>query len=190
MATFKIVVDLTWAGTGGPGVNVFHMRAEEGDPFTASVQDGVDALQAMYAGLANNLPSSMVCSVGSEVIEDPYGSPKYKEVTGWSVTGSGGANYLPLATAIVIGWRSESATRSGRGRTFIGPLSTNVLEANGSLNTDAVNDFRLAGTNLVNISKGWTQAAFGVYSPTDGVLRDFESSAVQDRFAVLRSRRD
>lgn len=190
MATFKIDVNLSWAGTGSPGVNVFHMRADTTDPFTAQVQDAVDALQAMYAGLANNLPNSMKVSIGDEVVKDPYGSPEYEPVTGWEVTGTGGPDYLPMATCVVIGWRTASATRSGRGRTFIGPLAPAVLGADGTPNVDAMNDFRLAGTNLVNTSTGWTQAAMGIYSPTDSVLRDITSSSVQDRFAVLRSRRD
>lgn len=190
MATWRLPVFLTWAGTGSPGVNVFHFRGDDGDPLSGDVQEASEALQAMYAGLANNLPNSMVVSMDGDVIKDPYGSPEYGSVTPWSVTGTGGPDFLPTATAIVIGWRTTAATRSGRGRTFIGPLAPGVLQADGTPNTDALNDFRLAGTNLVNTSQGYVNSAFGVYSPTDNVIRDFQGSSVRDTFAVLRSRRD
>lgn len=189
MATYKASVGLSWTGAGSPGVNVWHFRCDD-QPLSTSVQEVVDALEAFYTAVKGSLAAGVTVTMPEEVIEDPYGSPTYKAVDGWSVTGSGATGYAPLASAIVIGWRTTSATRSGRGRTFLSPLAGYCVDADGTPKSDVLAQVRGAAQTLVDTSDGWNQAAIGVYSLKQNLLRDIKSSAVRDTFAVLRSRRD
>lgn len=190
MATFRATVNLSWAGQGSPGVNIWHFRSDDFVPGDESVQDYVTQLQTYYTAIKGIYAPGTVISMGSDVIADPFGTPTYEGVTGWSVTGTGTVGYAPLASAIVVGWRTTSATRSGRGRTFLSPLAGYCVDADGSPKPDVMSQVRNASTALVNWSKAAGGGAFGVYSSADGVIRDFQSSAVRDTFAVLRSRRD
>lgn len=189
MSTYRYQVGLAWAGSGSPGVNTFHFR-QDGDVLETPLQSVIDTIKAFYQGITTILPTGMTITGPAEVIKDPYGAPEYAAVTGWSVTGNGGATYMPLASAMTVTWRTTSATRSGRGRTFIGPLSTQCLDADGTPKAAQRTLLLNAATTFLNESESWAAASMGVYSPTDGVLRDWVSCNVRDTFAVLRSRRD
>lgn len=189
MATFRAVVDLSWSGMGSPGVNVWHFR-QDGEPLNTSVQEVIDALQTFYTSCLGLYSNDAVISMPNEVIKDPYGSPEYEAVEGWSTTGQGGGAKAPAATALTVTWRTTSATRSGRGRTFLSPITAAAVEGDGTVLGTQLNAVRNAADTLVSTSKDWNQAALGVYSQADGLFRDFQSANVRDTFAVLRSRRD
>lgn len=191
MPTFKYPVALAWTGSGSPGVNVWHFRSEDNaDPLETDVQEIIDGIETFYTAVKGVFPADLVVTGPDEAIKDPYGAPEYREVDGFTVQGTGTQGYAPLASAIVAGWRTTSATRSGRGRTFLGPLALYCVDADGTPKSDVLAIVRNAAAALVATSRDWTQGSLGVYSQTDGVLRDFQSSAVRDTFAVLRSRRD
>lgn len=189
MPTYRADIGLTWPGNGSPGVNTFHFRCDDGFGQT-DVQEVIDGLSTFYETARNIIHSSVQITCPNEIVEDPYGSPKFYAVTGWSKPGTGQGSLLPPATQIVVGWRTESATRSGRGRTFLGPLSSDVLEADGSPVGAKLGFAQGAADALVAASKDWTYASLGVYSQTQGLLRDWQGARVRDVFAVLRSRRD
>jgi hypothetical protein len=90
----------------------------------------------------------------------------------------------------VVGWRTASATRAGRGRTFLGPIGSGALDSDGTIKSDTLDAVRTAAQDLVADSLGFGNGALVVYSPTHDIARDFTASAVRDQFAVLRSRRD
>jgi hypothetical protein len=188
MPTGRINIQLTFPHGSSPGLNTFHFRFDD-DPL-GNVQAVVDALEDFYTPMRPFFGQSTTISCSPEAISDPYGDPSYVAVTPWSMNGSGSGNYLPPATQLVVGWRTTNATRSGRGRTFLGPLTEGALDSNGSVLPAALTASRGAATTLVNASAGANGWAIGVYSRTDGLLRDIVSSSVRDQFAVLRSRRD
>lgn len=191
MPTYRYPVKITWAGTGSPGVNVWHLRTVSDGPLNNDLEQIVDAIKDFYTAIASiYMPSTTIAGPG-EAIKDPEGSPEYEQVTPWSVAGlSSGSGYLPMASQLCVSWRTTSATRSGRGRTFLGPLSLSGVQADGTPTAGLISTVQTAATNLVNFSNGFDNGAVGVYSQTQNVLRDIVSSNVRDTFAVLRSRRD
>lgn len=186
MTTFKVPVRITHLGGGGDAFNVFHMRvtdeADFGDAM-AALDDFYDACSVLYA-------STTSITVGDGIIRDPYGSPTYVTYDPTIVTGTGGSSLSPTLLAIVVSWRTVAATRSGRGRTFMGPLQTDIQEADGSVDGGTLVVLRAAAAALVAASTGANGWAFGVYSFKDAVLRDFVGYTSRDRFSYLSSRRD
>ena len=186
--TYRVNVNIQYPQTGGPGLNTWHFRHED---IAALDLDGVlGVLQNFYIGIRSFYDGATTISCPDEIIEDPYGSPTYQSVTGWSVLGNGTGLNMPPSDQVVVTWRTASATRSGRGRTFIGPLVSGLLEDNGTIQAGSLQLIRDAAAALVSESLTDGNWAFGVYSRTDSLLRDFTASNVRDRFAVLRSRRD
>jgi hypothetical protein len=187
MATYRLQVQIDYPGVGGPGLNTWHARVDEP---AASIDNVSDALHTFYSAVAGVFVAGATCTLQREAIKDPYGSPQYAPVDDWVVTGTAGGKMLPPATALVVGWRTLSATRSGHGRTFLGPCGSDFSDDNGTPRDAFLGGYRDAAAALVSASlsdNGW---ALGVFSRKDGTLRDFSSSQIKDRFAVLRSRRD
>lgn len=193
MAIWRIPIRITSAFIGGTGANVWHCRSDAGATEEASIEEAVNwveafytAIATVYEGGAQILFDGVVTQVG---VEDPTA---IDTITPFTVVASGAGGPLPPANCIVVGWKTALATRSGRGRTFLGPLKTNTNEANGTPAAATLTTVRNAATALVASSMAETAppSALGVWSPTDQVFRDFTGSAVRDKFAVLRSRRD
>lgn len=187
MPTVQYNVGLEWSNApGGPGVNTWHIRY---DSVVGDLESALSALATFYDSIRGVLPTGVRYRFTDHAVT-VGDSPTYVPVSNAATnTGSGGATYLPMATAMCVSWKTTAATRSGRGRTFIGPLSNLATEANGTPAPEAITLLQNAATALVNASlvdNGW---GFGVYSRKDGVLRDFTRATVRDVFAVLRSRR-
>jgi hypothetical protein len=211
MAILRIPVNITWSGSGSPGVNVFHGRVN--DPINLTDAQGlVDAIRAFYVSLSSMTGmgsgglhgGSAIATLGDVVDVE---SREMANVTMSPVTLAGGAGMAPAPVMAVVGWRTSSATRRGRGRTFIGPLNPGAVSTDGTLADSAVTGLRTAAQALVDASEGLTSAALGIYglqSPAPDnidpgseayrdlprVLRDITGVRVRDSCAVLRSRRD
>lgn len=191
MALYRYIVDLAWAGSGSPGVNVWHMRTSEPEFILQDVQVLVDALQTFYQGMAQFIPASASMTGRSDIVKDFDAAPTFEDVDGWSVSGgSSNPGYAPLSSAIVVGWKTNSATRAGRGRTFISPLSAGTIDTNGTPTAGTISSMETIAASLVTTSKGSPNGALGVWSASTNTFRDFVASNVRDQFAVLRSRRD
>lgn len=108
----------------------------------------------------------------------------------WTASLTGAGNPLPPSQCICVNWRGESGDRSRRGRTFLGPLTIDCLESNGTVHPSPLTQVRDAATALVAASEGFNDGAVVIYSRQENVSRDIVASAVSDQFAVLRSRRD
>lgn len=187
MTIFKIPVKLAYTQGGSPGVNVWHARIvnEETD-----LENALDALAAFYNAVKVNMRNSTQITIGSGMIRDPYGNPTYVDDDVTVLTGGGSSASLSPLLAYCINWKTASASRSGRGRTFIGPLTIDNNEVDGTPAAAPLNAVRTAATNLVATSQGIGGWSFGVYSQKQGILRDFTGSSVADKFAYLSSRRD
>lgn len=191
MPTIRIPVDLTWSGiSGSPGVNVWHARTGgTGEPGDA-VGEIVTALEDFYTTIAEAFHSSVVISFAGEVqgVGDDAGDSFVAPT--WSVPGTGGGNPLPPANALLCSWRTGSGGRSGRGRTFLSPLSIGLNQNNGTPTEDARALVQGAIDDLVAFNEGENNGALGIYSRVDNVIRDITSGECPNYFAVLRSRRD
>lgn len=191
MSIYRVPVEIDYDGTGGPGVNVWHLSA------TGLVQneelnlaEALDALEAFYTKLVSFYYGQTRIKIGQGIIKDPLGAPEYVPDDLRTVSGTSGAQG-PNLVQIVVGWRTASATRSGRGRTFIGPLAGAANDAaTGGPTAGIVTAVQTAATELVEDSASANGWAIGVLSTKTGVFRETTGASVKNRFGVLRSRRD
>lgn len=189
MPIYRVPVRLEFVGGGGPGYNVFHVRTVSNarDELTSAL----DALEAFYTSLRPYYVSSTRIHIGEAMIRDPLGSPEYVNDDSRVVSGTGAAGMEVHLLSIVCSWRTSSATKSGKGRTFLGPFGANVADNNdGTPTTAALNAIRAAAQQLVDSSTGLNDWAIGVLSQKQGLLRDITGVTVNDRWSYLSSRRD
>ena len=188
MPTYQYTVDLEWDGPGSPGVSVWHGRAE--GLIGSDFQGVVDAIRDFWGTIlaGSDFASGFSAAGRSEAIN--VANQEIITVTPWLREGTN--HGLPYAGPVecCLTLLTSSATRSGRGRKFLGPLTENAMSADGTPTTAVLTKFRDAGTALVADSVGLTQSAVGVYSRTQGLFRDLTNTRVRDYFATLRSRRD
>lgn len=193
MPTYRATVLCRFSAGGGAGTNTWHFRTDnpigiEDEPSTI-----MGWVEDFYTGVAGLVPSTYTWSWDGQVTEVNTLEPAFTAPrTGWSVAGTlSNAFYAGAASMACVTWRTALASRSGRGRTFLGPIAQGAIEGNGSLTPAALAAVRAAGSALVsqsNTNDG--VGALGVFSPTDAVIRDMVGATVTDQVAVLRSRRD
>lgn len=191
MPTFRTVVNSTGPLIGGTGVNTFTFRVNEDSPLTdVSLNVASQALLDFYTGLQGLGATGTVFTHDGvwQQILDP--APVILDVPGWSVAMDNSGTGLPPATAMCVTWRTPLATRRGRGRTFISPLSSGAMQSNGTPTEAARTKLQTAAANLYDGFGEPGDGAFCVFSPTDNVVRDITGSSVSNLLAVLRSRRD
>lgn len=178
-------------GVGGPGYNIWHREAPTFPLDNAWETATVAALTRFYTALVPALVTGTTITIERDAIR--LDTREYVDLGAEViVTVPGGEpNKAPLATAIVIGWRTASATRSGRGRTFVGPVGQRAVQSDGTPTATALTACNAAAEAILDpefdpVGDG----SFGVYSRTTGQFRPFTGHRVRDTFAVLRSRRD
>lgn len=196
---YRVIVELTGFG-GQPGFNVLHLG---GDTTNTSSQTGAAAAHGHVAGLYSALkadyPSTLTYTVRGDVTahnhQDGFGIALYS-VTPVTAVGTGGGNSLPLATCLVIGWRTDTFNRHGRGRTFVGPLENAGTDANGSPMASRITRFQTAADSyLATGSETYNDPSPCIWqrpsSPgaSDGQIHFIQTARIRDTYAVLRGRR-
>jgi hypothetical protein len=203
MTIFRCPINITFPGAGSPGANIWHFRTigaigaaenSQAAAMTLLIKNFYFALSALY-------PTGTTISIGTvtEVGTAREITPGMTTVTG------GGTGSAMQALAAVVTWKTTIAARRGRGRTFVGPLSTGVVQSDGTITDANLSTIRSAATSLVSASLADGNGAIGVYGYKDAKLpgkanlrnpadeklfRDVTGSQVRDLFGVLRSRRD
>lgn len=187
MATWRTQVRHDGTYVGGPGYNVFHFRdGDSGDPL-ADLERASAALLAMYTAASVCFPAASTFVHEGEWLN--IADSTVLATDGWERAGAGGGEYLPSQTCLVIGWQTSVRTRSGRGRTFMGPVSDVTMEGNGTPSEAQRAAMQAAGQLLVTELDGLEGGSFGVYSPTEGVIRDITTARVRNVYAHLTTRR-
>lgn len=188
MSSWRVVVEMTSPHLGGVGTNTWHFRSL--DDQDSAIQSYIDRLEEFYASLDGLYAASTTISCTGEVRTILDDEPQVKDVTGWTAAVDGGGNPLPPSNCIVATLRTSVPTRSGRGRVFLGPMGISTLQDNGTPR-EASRDLVVSAFDTFIIGTDFPEpGAFGVYSPTGGVIRDIVRVSVPNEYAVLRSRRD
>lgn len=188
MPIIRVPVTITSPVPGGPFMNVWHVRTIESA--NVDLPQALSALEAFYNSLKTFYPSSTVIKLGEGMVSDPLGSPEYvdddpRTVNVGTTTQGSPATLL----SVVCSWRTTSATRSGRGRTFIGPINPSQTDTDGTPKGTMVTTINSAANTLVSASTGPGGWSIGVLSVKQRLLRDITGVSVQDRWAYLSSRR-
>ena len=191
MAIYRVVVGITWNGEGSPGVNVWHYRTES-VLSEEDLEDGLDTLRTFYDSIKTIYPNGVQLTLPVDVVRVDTDPPESVPFTSTTVNGTGGTIELSELLQLCVSWKTSVRTRSGSGRTFLGPLEYNAAEADGTPKNAVVTMVKTAAAALI-ITSGLedSNGAWGVYSRTQGVIRDFTGlTCDQSKFAVLKSRRD
>ena len=188
---------MTWAGfSGAPGyTNMYFLNPEVPDQAT------LDALgvrvRGFFATLGSALPSNVTISFPTEVdqfntttgeLEDtlPIAKPS-------GVSGIASGNYSS-AVGMCVNWKTGTIVngRRLRGRTFLVPLASAAYDSDGTLNGTHLTNMRAAADLLISEQTNLVLAIWakpGLLRP-EGVSAQVASASINDKTAVLRSRRD
>ena len=150
MSVLQYTARGTGGGTGntGPFFNVWHIQT--GTLTTARANAHIGALKTFYTSIAAVCyTTSQQWFIGEKVVAIDATPPVYVPSTAQTVTGTNGTAYCPPAVAWVVSWKTTVATRSGRGRTYLGPLSQSVLAVGGGFNATQVTTVQNAANKLL-----------------------------------------
>lgn len=193
MPVWVSTAKMSGAPLGGQGTNTWHFRtvgALEGLPDAQALTGATENLRLFYDNVKGLLSAGVVVShdgIWRRVDDD---SGDVHDSAGWSV-GASGNDSLPPQISLVIGWRTGSGDRSGKGRTFLGPIARSTLEVNGTPEETSRATAAAAAAALIESSDENTgNGAFCVWSKQESLARDFTTAAVRNVYGTLRSRRD
>lgn len=206
MAIWRLPVTIT-DPRAGTCVNVWHARTAGalGDAPTegAQLQGAVDALRAFYFARAITYPATCNISLDFAIEET---ESRDKAVTFAKFAGTNTSGQAPPHLSICVNLKTAVRGRRARGRIFLGPHLTVDIDGDGSISNTALATLNTQLTTLRDASlvdNGWALGVWGLQNaaPTDywknggtgkelpHVLRDVVSFQVNDRFAVMRSRK-
>lgn len=187
----------TWSGfSGAPGyTNLYFL---DPDPISQAGLDQTGArTHVFWAAVAPYLPTGVTVTMPNilEEVQSDDGELVAEHVFpgGTAVNGSAGGTYASYAGACIT-WHSAFVVngRKLRGRTFLVPLGNQVFSANGTLSDSVQLAIQNAGNALANATTGidlgvWHRPTPGL---SDGSVAGVSHCRVNDKGAVLRSRRD
>lgn len=200
MPLYRATMVLTYPRPGSPGANVWHFRTAGTTPSDAPARnEAVAAIESFYTDIIGSGSEFFAPGLRGRMTQAiEVNTQEAFDVDAQFDADPEGPNLTPDVLALVVGWKTSSATRRGRGRTFLGPLETTVLDVDGTPTAGALSQVSTAAQNLVDASTaggGWAVGIYGLQNAGGGstaphVLRDITGFKVRDQFAVLRSRRD
>jgi len=193
MPVYRGVWTIDHPSLGGTGTNTWHCRitSSAGSPDEKPALNGLNvALGQFYTAIEDIYAGGAHLHFNGEWTQIDVPEPRIVAADTNDVVVGGTTDALPPATCIVVGWRTEAATRRGRGRTFLGPLRTSVNQSNGTPLETVRAEVETAAADFIDQFDGLDGSAFGIWSEADSVLRDIVDGRVRNEFAVLRSRRD
>ena len=192
MGTYQVLVGISHPSIKGPAINTWHLRTTSPPVTTelAEINGLMASLQQYYADIEGTMAGGTVFSFDGLCTGVLTDAGTEVTATPWTFTVEGSDEPLPSATAACQIWATSSATRSGRGRTFLSPVSTACLEADGTITATALGLYQTGKSNLISAFSGGGNGAFCVFSRKESLFRDITGGKMADKFAVLRSRRD
>lgn len=197
------LVRTEWSGTsGGPGVSVMCMSANAGGDWTPTqAQSAVDKVRTFWSSIAGQLPDDVTVKVSPvvDLHDQANGSLTNTVVAATapvSVVGSSTGAFA-AGCGCKVTWETGSILRGRRvrGTTYIVPLSAGAYDADGTIAPANITAIAGAAGTLVS---GLSASSLGmvVWSRPNpvkgytGLLTSVISARVNDKTAILRSRRD
>lgn len=201
MALMRATVTIQHPALGGVGTNTWHIRTSTGVPIIEA--DGnrlMGLIEDFYTANASLFPDTAAFQFNGELQGVGPEEGESSTIDDWTTVGAVAGGNMPPAVALCVGWKTLSGGRMGKGRTFLGPLATNVCAADGTPSATALGTARTAAQNLVAASLADGNGAVGIWSngraasggnpAAPPAFRDIAATATRNVFASLRSRRD
>lgn len=186
---FRIANKISYNQPGSPGVNIMHVRADA-EGASELLEEALSSIAGFYTSIASVLAPGVRVDVAESVIQDPLGSRVVIGVPSAAVLGASASVQAPALLCICASWKTSIATRSGRGRTFIGPLEGTAGDSDGSTSNDKRLTVLEAAQVLIQESSAANGWGFGILSLKDGLLRDVVGVTISDQLSYLSSRRN
>lgn len=189
-------VKCRWTGfTGAPGYTILHFDAPT-EPTEAGAIEAADNAHQFIQDCASNMPSAVKLNIETAVevidqatnqLETIFTVPSPVALAG---TVAGG---FSSSTGACVTWETGEVKngRRVRGRTFLVPLASSCYDTDGTLTSMTLTDLQAAASGLA--AGGFS---FGVLSrpsgpgAADGSFHTVSSGRVNDKTAILTSRRD
>lgn len=187
--TFRVANKISYNQPGSPGVNIMHVRADA-EGLSDELNEAITAIAGFYESIARVLAPGVRVDVAESVIQDPLGSRVVIGAAPHPVLGASASVQSPALLCICASWKTSIASRSGRGRTFIGPLEGAAGDADGSTSNDKRLTVLEAAQVLIEESSGANGWGFGILSLKDGLIRDVVGVTISDQLSYLSSRRN
>ena len=186
MAIWRITTSISGIGPGGPGVSVMHWE----DPGADALDGALAQTAEFWDDMSGDMVSTAVINVGTDVVDvatfPPTDPPPYTPPP--TITGDALGTPLPWATQLCVTWKTGIRSRSATGRTFI-PGLTELVNDDGTPSTLFLGRANAAAVALYS-DEGIIDLEFGVYSRKLETFFEVTSHLIQDKWAVLTSRRD
>lgn len=180
MPVLRITSQATNPAVSGLAVSVMHMTSASTS--LTDAQAVVDNIRDWYDGCKALFHTSSTITVGAQVLDiSDVDNPLYVGTTPRTVVGTGSGTQLPAQLALVVSWRTATATRSARGRTYLGPIASSALNAyvlTPTLQTAIQN----ASNTLIATNR------LDVYSRKLDVVYQVTSAVVNTKIDTMRTR--
>jgi hypothetical protein len=174
----RIVNSITGSPGSPPDYNVMHVI--DVDATLVSAQAIVQKIADFYTAIKAYYGGGVHVSVGSTVYQDPPGFNLLVGTAPVDVAGTDLSGYAAPQLSVVVSWRTMLATRTGRGRTFLGPLGRAAETTNGTPTPGMVTTMQTAATALISGISGLPSSpTFVVYSPKLGTQQQITSALVR-----------
>ena len=193
-------VKVNWTGfAGAPGYSNFYFNDFTDGTMTQTIANGAaNKVDTWLGSVVALLPLAVTIAVDSavEVIESTNGELQgFFNVAGLPVRTGNNVEPYSAASGACVNWYT-GGVRNGRrvrGRTFIVPIGGESLATNGTIDDSKLTLLRTASTNLISdVGSGdhgvWSRPSGP--SATDGEWFSTTAVTVNDKVAVLTSRRD
>lgn len=185
MAIFRHVL----SGTTPGEIWSFTLHTEGSLDVDAAATAFTSASTAFWTGSMDALFATDVVATqaSTATLSEATGGQITRRITGLSLPGTATEEMLPFQVAVVVSLRSALATRSGRGRFYLPPLTTASLESGRLVETDQSAVANYASTYLQALdTAGLAPVIWGRTSLTATPVTELD---VGDVFDTQRRRR-
>lgn len=144
----KITVAINGGAGSPPDYNVHYVTSSDQLPATLTTvlgkfHDFYDAVKAWF-------PNGQVFTIGAQVLNMETTPPTVLAVPPVTVNGTDFSGYCPPQCAVVVSWKTILASRSGRGRSFMGPVGRAGETTNGTPTPAFVTALQTAANTLIS----------------------------------------
>lgn len=199
MSDYRFPVSIS-GPAGGPFINVWHIHLADAQSTVQNIQTRVSAIRAFYASCATNVSGvgSILApnmTVSAEFVTDVSSQAQF--AISWAALNTGAYGQVaPTRLALAVNWKTGTAARRARGRTFVGPLEAGTSGVDGLPKQAIVDNLLGYARTLRTACSADGFGYLGVYGlvtaggePSDPhINREVTDVALKRHFATLRTR--